>query len=278
MSGAPRLGAGSRLGPYEIESSLGAGGMGEVFRARDTRLDRTVAVKVLPEDRSLDGELRQRFEREARAVAQLQHPRICALYDVGREGATDYLVMELLEGESLADRLARGPLPLEQVLARGREIAEALDYAHRRGVVHRDLKPANVMLTRAGAKLLDFGLARVHSEAPDAARSALARATTEDRPLTAEVRHNLFLVIKEALNNTVKHARADDVWLRVGTQGERLKIEVEDNGCGMAENGVRRKGHGMENLFSRTGQIGGVLEIQSRPGQGTKITVQLDLV
>ena len=182
-----RLAPGATLGPYEIVELLGAGGMGEVYRARDTRLDRAVAVKVLPETRAGSVDMRQRFEREARAISALQHPHICTLHDVGREGDTDFLVMELLEGESLAARLLRGAMPLEQVLRVGREMAEALDYAHRRGIVHRDLKPGNVMLTRAGAKLLDFGLARVH--APDSAavsRSVLAGQPTQDRPLTAE--------------------------------------------------------------------------------------------
>jgi eukaryotic-like serine/threonine-protein kinase len=154
------LSAGSRLGPYEILSPLGAGGMGEVYKARDTRLERTVAVKVLPSHMSASAEVRQRFEREAKTISQLSHPHICALYDVGREGETEYLVMELLEGETLSDRLAKGPLPLEQTLRFGQEIADALDKAHRQGIVHRDLKPGNVMLTKSGVKLLDFGLAK----------------------------------------------------------------------------------------------------------------------
>jgi serine/threonine protein kinase len=134
--------------------------MGEVYRARDTRLERTVAVKVLPSHLSSNEELRQRFEREAKTISQLSHPHICALYDVGREGDADYLVMEYLEGETLTDRLAKGPLPTEQLLRYGIEIADALDKAHRQGIVHRDLKPGNVMLTKSGVKLLDFGLAK----------------------------------------------------------------------------------------------------------------------
>ncbi|MDQ5870977.1 MAG: serine/threonine protein kinase, partial [Acidobacteriota bacterium] len=129
------LSAGSRLGPYEIVAPIGAGGMGEVYRARDTRLERTVAVKVLSAHLASSPESRQRFEREARTISQLSHPHICALYDVGREGETEYLVMEYLEGETLADRLARGPLPIEQVLRYGVEIADALDKAHRQGIV-----------------------------------------------------------------------------------------------------------------------------------------------
>src|SRR5215469_6055498 len=134
--------------------------MGEVYKARDTRLERTVAIKVLSERLSSSPEVRQRFEREAKTISQLSHPHICALYDVGREGETEYLVMEYLEGETLAERLVKGPLPFEQTLRYGIEIADALDKAHRQGIVHRDLKPGNVMLTKSGVKLLDFGLAK----------------------------------------------------------------------------------------------------------------------
>src|SRR5258706_8700396 len=153
------LAAGARLGPYEIVAPLGAGGMGEVYLARDTRLAREVAIKVLSPHLAATPEARARFEREARAISSLNHPHICTLHDVGHESGTDYLVMELLEGESLADRIARGPLPLADVLRIGAQIADALDKAHRKGLVHRDLKPANVVLTKNGAKLLDFGLA-----------------------------------------------------------------------------------------------------------------------
>jgi len=154
------LTSGTRLGPYEIESPLGAGGMGEVYRARDTRLERTVAIKVLNAQLVASAELRARFEREAKIISQLQHPHICVLHDVGNEGAIDYLVMEFLQGESLAERLRKGPLASEEVLRIAIEIADALEKAHRAGVVHRDLKPGNVMLTKSGAKLLDFGLAK----------------------------------------------------------------------------------------------------------------------
>jgi eukaryotic-like serine/threonine-protein kinase len=160
-----KLASGARLGPYEILSAVGAGGMGEVYRARDTRLDRTVAVKVLPAHLSDSAEAHQRFEREARAISRLSHPHICALYDVGHEGEVEYLVMEYLEGETLAARLAKGPLPLDQTLRFAGEIARALDTAHREGIVHRDLKPQNVMLTRSGVKLLDFGLAKTFAPA-----------------------------------------------------------------------------------------------------------------
>ena len=181
------LGAGVRLGPYEITSPLGAGGMGEVYRARDTRLDRTVAIKVLPAHLAASPERRQRFEREARAISALTHPHICVLHDVGRHDGIDFLVMEYLEGETLTDRLKRGALPLEQVLRYGVEIAGALDQAHRHGIVHRDLKPGNVMLTKSGAKLLDFGLAKLRApDTPVSAASELSALPTGDKPLTAE--------------------------------------------------------------------------------------------
>src|SRR5277367_685960 len=151
---------GTKLGPYQIESLLGAGGMGEVYRARDTRLDRTVAIKILTQGIADTPEIRQRFEREARAVSSLNHPHICALYDVGHQDGIEYLVMEFLEGETLAARIAKGPLPTPELLRYASQIADALDKAHRQGIVHRDLKPANVMLTKSGAKLLDFGLAK----------------------------------------------------------------------------------------------------------------------
>ena len=151
------LGAGTRLGPYEIQAAIGAGGMGEVYRARDTRLDRTVAIKVVPSHVSDDPAVRERFEREARAVAALNHPHICTLHDVGHQDGVDFLVMEHLDGESLAQRLTKGPLSLDSALRYAIEIVDALDKAHRAGIVHRDLKPGNIMITRTGAKLLDFG-------------------------------------------------------------------------------------------------------------------------
>ncbi|HTK94519.1 MAG TPA: protein kinase [Terriglobales bacterium] len=175
------LSPGTRLGPYQIVSALGAGGMGEVYRARDTRLEREVAIKVLTPSVGFSSDLKQRFEREARAISSLNHPHICTLFDVGHENGTDYLVMELLEGQSLAERLARGPLPLEQVLTYGEQIADALERAHRQGIVHRDLKPGNVMLTKAGAKLLDFGLAK-----PVAQHVAVTGEFTRSHPITAE--------------------------------------------------------------------------------------------
>ena len=170
------LSPGTRLGPYEILSPLGAGGMGEVYRARDTRLERTVAIKILPEALAGDPQFRERFDREARAISQLDHPHICALYDVGDEGGTAFLVMQHLEGETLTDRLAKGALPLDHALRTAIEIAGALAAAHRAGIVHRDLKPGNIMLTKAGAKLLDFGLAK--STGPVAAGNLSMLPTT----------------------------------------------------------------------------------------------------
>jgi serine/threonine protein kinase/Tol biopolymer transport system component len=154
------LTSGTKLGPYEIQSPLGAGGMGEVYRALDTRLDRAVAIKVLASHLSASPELKQRLEREARSISSLNHPHICHLYDIGSQDGTDYLVMEFLEGETLAERLRKGAMPLNEVFHIGIAVAEALAVAHRQGIVHRDLKPGNIMLTQAGAKLMDFGLAK----------------------------------------------------------------------------------------------------------------------
>jgi eukaryotic-like serine/threonine-protein kinase len=177
------LAPGTLLGPYEIGSPLGAGGMGEVYRARDTRLDRTVAVKILPQQLSSDPIRKQRFEREAKTISHLNHPHICVLHDIGHQDGIDYLVMECVEGETLAKRLQKGPLALAQVLKLGAQIADALDKAHRSGVVHRDLKPGNIMLTPGGAKLLDFGLAKL--VAPLASLVTLT-ATKQESPVTQQ--------------------------------------------------------------------------------------------
>jgi Tol biopolymer transport system component/predicted Ser/Thr protein kinase len=176
---------GRRLGPYEILSAIGAGGMGEVYRARDTRLNRIVAIKVLPSHLADRAELRERFDREAKTIASLNHPHICTLYDTGHQDGIDFLVMEYLEGETLAKRLLRGPLPLEQVLQYSIEISDALDKAHRKGVTHRDLKPGNIMLTKSGTKLLDFGLAKLKQEAAPASVQPSDLPTASD-PLTAQ--------------------------------------------------------------------------------------------
>lgn len=178
------LSPGARLGPYEILARLGAGGMGEVYRARDTRLDRIVAIKILPGALATDPQFLERFDREARAISQLTHPHICALYDVGADLGTAFLVMEYLEGETLADRLRKGALPLDEMLKMAAQIADALSAAHRRGIVHRDLKPGNLMLTKSGVKLLDFGLAKTGaSVVAGAAPSMLA---TTPPALTAQ--------------------------------------------------------------------------------------------
>jgi len=182
------LTSGTKLGPYEIQSPLGAGGMGEVYLARDTRLDRTVAVKILPTHLSSNIEAKQRFEREARAISSLNHPNICTLHDVGHQDGTDFLVMEYLEGETLADRLMKGPLSSEQVLKYGIDICEGLEKAHKSGVIHRDLKPGNVMLTKSGAKLMDFGLAKATlAQAPPASSLTMTiSGPSAGQPLTAQ--------------------------------------------------------------------------------------------
>jgi serine/threonine protein kinase/Tol biopolymer transport system component len=214
------LSSGTRLGPYEIQSPLGAGGMGEVYRAKDTRLDRTVAIKVLPSHLSSDPELKQRMEREAKAISALQHANICTLYDIGAQDGTDFLVMEFLEGQTLAERLAKGPLPLDQVLKIGTEIAQALDKAHQQGIIHRDLKPANIMLTKAGAKLMDFGLAK--PDLPIAARAIgpltpstptmnLASLTAAVSPLTQKglIVGTFQYMAPELLQGAAADARSD---------------------------------------------------------------------
>jgi len=214
------LSSGTRLAPYEVQSPLGAGGMGEVYRAKDTRLDRTVAIKVLPSHLSSDPELKQRMEREAKAISALQHANICTLYDIGAQDGTDFLVMEFLEGQTLAERLAKGPLPLDQVLKIGTEIAQALDKAHQQGIIHRDLKPANIMLTKAGAKLMDFGLAK--PDLPIAARAIgpltpstptmnLASLTAAVSPLTQKglIVGTFQYMAPELLQGAAADARSD---------------------------------------------------------------------
>ena len=204
--------SGTKLGPYEIQAPLGAGGMGEVYRARDTRLGRTVAIKILPTHLSADPEAKQRFDREARAISSLNHPNICTLYDVGHQDGTDYLVMESLEGETLEERLRRGPAPLEHVLAIGMEICEALEYAHERGIVHRDLKPANVKITPEGAvKLLDFGLATALegevASADIASSPTLTRMATRDGIILGTA---AYMSPEQAKGKTAD--RRSDIW------------------------------------------------------------------
>jgi eukaryotic-like serine/threonine-protein kinase len=222
---------GARLGPYEIVSPIGAGGMGEVYKARDTRLDRTVAIKVLPADLSSDPDLRARFEREARAIAALDHPHICAIYDVGEAASPDspdldgkereafsraspvrFLVMQYLDGETLATRLARakGSLPLDDALKIAIEIAGALDKAHRAGITHRDLKPANIMLTKTGAKLLDFGLAKLRGPAAPISMSGMTRMATADTA-RGTILGTVHYMAPEQLEGKEADARSD-IW------------------------------------------------------------------
>src|ERR1700716_1640721 len=201
---------GRRLGPYEILTAIGAGGMGEVYRARDTRLDRIVAIKVLPTHLADRSELRERFEREAHVVASLNHPHICTVHDTGHQDGIDFLVMEYLEGETLAQRLLKGALPLEQVLQYAIEIADALDKAHRKGVTHRDLKPGNIMLTKSGTKLLDFGLAKLKQEVAPA-NVQLSQLPTANDPLTAQgtIVGTLQYMAPEQLEGKEVDARTD---------------------------------------------------------------------
>jgi Tol biopolymer transport system component len=207
------LASGTKLGPYEIVAPLGAGGMGEVYRARDTRLARTVAIKILPSHLSDSSEAKHRFDREARAISSLSHPNICHLYDVGTEEGTNYLVMEYLEGETLADRLRKGPLPLEQFLKAGIEICEGLEKAHRSGVIHRDLKPGNIMLTKNGSKLMDFGLAKAIPKTTTPASSLTATFNTPaaSQPLTAQgtVVGTFQYMAPEQLEGLEAEARSD---------------------------------------------------------------------
>ena len=203
------LTAGTRLGPYEIQAPLGAGGMGEVYKATDTRLDRTVAIKVLPGHVADDPDLRQRFEREAKTISSLNHPHICTLHDIGQQDGTDFLVMEYLEGETLAARLTKGPLPTDQVLRYATEIADALDKAHRKGITHRDLKPGNVMITKAGTKLLDFGLAKLRD--PKTAGLSVSQRPTGSASLTGEgtILGTLQYMAPEQLEGRDADARTD---------------------------------------------------------------------
>jgi Tol biopolymer transport system component len=202
------LAAGQRLGSYEILALIGAGGMGEVYRARDTRLERTVAIKVLPEHVAADPDLKHRFEREAKAISSLNHPHICTLYDVGSENGVEYLVMECLEGETLTLRLLKGAIPFPLVLRYAVEIAEALDRAHRQGITHRDLKPGNVMLTKAGAKLLDFGLAKLNPAAPVQV-SSVATASPDLLTASGTILGTLQYMAPEQLEGKPVDHRAD---------------------------------------------------------------------
>src|SRR5881397_2646227 len=194
------IATGTRLGPYEIVAPIGAGGMGEVYRARDTRLDRAVAVKILPAEFAQNAQFKLRFAREARTISQLSHPNICTLYDVGE----NYLVMELLQGETLADRLMRGSLPIDEAVQIAIHIADALDKAHRAGIIHRDLKPGNVMLTSAGVKLLDFGLAKPSLPA-ETASATIQKPVTEEGTIVGTLQY----MAPEQLEGRETDGRAD---------------------------------------------------------------------
>src|SRR5437762_3313179 len=203
------LSADTKLGPYRITDQIGGGGMGEVYRATDTRLDRTVAIKVLRQEMADNRERRERFEREAKAISSLNHPHICTLYDVGEQDGTNFLVMELLDGETLAQRLERGPLPLDQELKSAIEIADALDKAHRHGIVHRDLKPSNIMLTKSGVKLLDFGLAKL--KRPEGAPIQGLRDASTDSGITLQgtIQGTLQYMAPEQIHGREADARSD---------------------------------------------------------------------
>jgi eukaryotic-like serine/threonine-protein kinase len=211
------IATGTRLGPYEVSSAIGAGVMGEVYRAKDTRLGRDVAIKILPQHLSSSPQLRERFEREARAISSLNHPRICTLHDVGHQDGVDFLVMEYLEGESLAERLRRGPLPLKDALRIGMDVCEALDVAHRAGIIHRDLKPGNIMLTKSGGKLMDFGLAKTkltgggNSSAPllSAAETIGGAATMSPLTTDGQVLGTIQYMSPEQIEGKEADARSD---------------------------------------------------------------------
>jgi serine/threonine protein kinase len=238
------LSAGARLGAYEILGLLGTGGMGEVYRARDTRLGRTVAIKILSSEHGWDAQARDRFEREARTISTLDHPHICALFDVGDEQGTPYLVMPCLDGETLADRLRKGALPFDGALRIGVAIADALAAAHRAGIVHRDVKPGNVMLTKNGVRLLDFGLAKPVVSTPGPAASIAAT----EAPLTA----------RGSLSGTFEYMAPEQL------EGSRVdaRSDIWALGCVLYEMVSGRKAFGGG---SQASVIGGIMSASPRP-------------
>src|SRR5262245_4938446 len=203
------LASGTNLGPYELLEQIGSGGMGEVYKARDARLNRMVAVKVLPEHVAQNAERKQRFVREAQAIAALNHPNICVVHDVGEDSGTHYLVMEYLEGETLATRLAKGALPIDEALKYGVEIADALDKAHQRQVVHRDIKPGNIMLTKSGAKLLDFGLAKLSASPATRLDSLETAGRGQDLTVQGTILGTLQYMAPEQIEGEEADARSD---------------------------------------------------------------------
>jgi serine/threonine protein kinase len=235
------LQTGTKLGPYMILAQAGAGGMGEVYKAQDTRLKRTVAIKVLPSQFSADAEMKQRFDREAHTIAALNHPHICTLYDIGIQDGTDFLVMEFLEGETLAARIARGPLPLGEALKVAIGIADALDKAHHKGVTHRDLKPGNVMLTAGGAKLLDFGLAKLQqpATAPDNQSPPSGANTTTPGTILGTMQY----MAPEQLEGREADARSDifafGAVLYEMISGRCVRQSVRWNGSGRSHHRIR---------------------------------------
>ena len=222
--------AGQRLGHFEILEKLGAGGMGEVYKARDSRLDRIVAIKVLPPGFASDGVAVRRLQREARLIASLSHPHICPLFEVGHENGTDFLVMEYLEGETLAERLKRGKLPLALALRHGVQIASAVAAAHTAGIIHRDLKPGNVMLTKTGARLLDFGLAKQREviSIDDEGRTGNPPDTNHGRH---HLRHHRLHVARaggrQARGHTIRHLQLRDASLRDGQRAASLPRRLQ---------------------------------------------------
>src|SRR5262245_21140791 len=199
----------TRLGPYEILSPLGAGGMGEVYKARDTRLGRTVAIKVLPNALATDARFRERFDREARVVAGLTHPHICTVHDIGHQDGTDFIVMEYLQGETLEKRLERGPVPVDEAVTIAIQVAGALDKAHHAGITHRDLKPANVMLTKTGAKLLDFGLAKTGVSAVEGADLSVLPTTPAGLTARGTILGTFQYMAPEQIEGKEADARTD---------------------------------------------------------------------
>ena len=267
----PRLEPGHALGPYRIETLIESGGMGEVYRARDTRLDRDVAVKVLRLHVASDPALKQRLEREAKALATLSHPHICPVFDVGHQDGIDYLVMEYLDGETLERRLTKGPLPLDQALRYAIEVADALDKAHRRGIVHRDLKPSNIMLTKRGAQLLDFGLAKLRAPSPLAAIAA----GVAQSPLTGQgtIIGTLQYMAPEQLNGEEADARSDIfAFGAVIYDGHRQEgVRGEDAGqhhCRDSRTRARGRFHVATDVAARTGP-----SHQDMSGEGSRSTL-----